>query len=69
MALRTDHIDWLGGYPYEFATAEEIVEFCQEELGLRCVKVIPQSSDATGNNQFVFTRPAHRDQCTSRPHE
>ena len=23
MALWTDLVDWLGGYPYEFATAEE----------------------------------------------
>ena len=34
MALRTDLVDWLGGYPYEFATVEEIVDFCEGSCGL-----------------------------------
>jgi SAM-dependent methyltransferase len=58
MALRTDLIDWLGGYPYEFATVDEIVRFCEEECGLRKTKVVPMHPQATGNNEFVFERPA-----------
>jgi 2-polyprenyl-6-hydroxyphenyl methylase/3-demethylubiquinone-9 3-methyltransferase len=62
MALWTDLVDWLGGYPYEFATAAQIVHFCEGSCGLSCVKIVPEPSNGTGNNQFVFERPA-----TSRP--
>jgi SAM-dependent methyltransferase len=58
MALRTDLIDWLGGYPYEFASADEIVRFCEDELGFSTRKVVELLSLATGNNEFVFERPA-----------
>ena len=58
MALRTDLIDWLGGYPYEFATVDEIVDFCEQELGFRKRKVIPEHPLGTGNNQFVFEKLA-----------
>ena len=40
MALRTDLVDWLGGYPYEFATIREIVDFCARTCSLTPVKVI-----------------------------
>jgi len=56
MALWTDMLDWLGGYPYEFATAEAIVTFCEQGCGLRCTRLIPVSDQGTGNNQFVFER-------------
>jgi SAM-dependent methyltransferase len=60
MALRTDLIDWLGGYPYEFASVDEIVGYCEGQCGLRRRKVIPEPTDGAGNNQFVFERgPAH----------
>jgi SAM-dependent methyltransferase len=58
MALMTDVIDWLGGYPYEYATPDEIVSFCRAECGLEEVKVIRTAERSTGNNQFVF-RLAH----------
>ena len=58
MALRTDLIDWLGGYPYEFATVDEIITKCEGEFGLKKLKVIPEHPMGTGNNQFVFERPA-----------
>lgn len=56
MALWTDMRDWLGGYPYEFATAEAIVAFCEQECGMRSTKLIPVDERDTGNNQFVFVR-------------
>jgi 2-polyprenyl-6-hydroxyphenyl methylase/3-demethylubiquinone-9 3-methyltransferase len=58
MALKTDFVDWLGGYPYEYATADEIVSFCRDDLGLEVVKVLSGPPTGTGNNQFVFRRPA-----------
>lgn len=57
MALWTDLVDWLGGYPYEFASATEIIEFCESSCGLRCVTLHPVPFDGTGNNEFVFERP------------
>lgn len=56
MARTTDLIDWLGGYPYEFASAEEIVEFCERECGMRATKVLSVPTTGIGNNQFVFRR-------------
>ena len=57
MALWTDLVDWLGGYPYEFATPEEIIDFCEGSCGLRCIKTLRVTPRDTGNNQFVFERP------------
>jgi 2-polyprenyl-3-methyl-5-hydroxy-6-metoxy-1,4-benzoquinol methylase len=49
-----DIVDWVGGYPYEFATPEEIFEFFKERgftlAKLRCGKV------GLGCNEFVFVR-------------
>jgi SAM-dependent methyltransferase len=56
MALKTDLVDWLGGYPYEYATTDEIVSFCREELGFEVVKVLGNPPKGIGNNQFVFHR-------------
>jgi hypothetical protein len=56
MAFKTDLFDWLGGYPYEYATADEIVGLCRDQLGLDVVKVLSNPPTGTGNNQFVFRR-------------
>ena len=58
MALRTDFVDWLGGYPYEYATPGEIVDFCHDRLGLEPIEVCANPPTGTGNNQFVFRREA-----------
>lgn len=49
-----DVVDWVGGYPYEVATREEIVRFV-EPFGFRLVKFVPPSAP-TGCNEFVFER-------------
>jgi 2-polyprenyl-6-hydroxyphenyl methylase/3-demethylubiquinone-9 3-methyltransferase len=55
MKWRTDITDWLGGYPYEFATKEEIVAFMKSEFpAFELVKV--QTTDGLGNNWFLFRR-------------
>ena len=56
MALRTDLVDWLGGYPYEFASADEVVRFCENECGLVKRKVLSVGPRDLGNNEFVFER-------------
>ncbi|TMK97688.1 MAG: class I SAM-dependent methyltransferase [Actinobacteria bacterium] len=59
MARWTNVVDWLGGYPYEFATVEEIVGFCESSCDLTCNRVIPVPAGGTGNNEFVFMRATH----------
>ena len=54
MDFMVDLVDWVGGYPYEWATVEQIVDL-GEKHGLQIVRVIP-SSVPTGCNQFVFRR-------------
>ncbi|NJO16961.1 MAG: class I SAM-dependent methyltransferase [Thioploca sp.] len=45
-------VDWVGGYPYEYASIEEI-ELLLNKQGLVMVKAIP-SQVPTGCNEFVF---------------
>ncbi len=47
-----DMIDWLGGYPYEFAKAEDIVQFFEKD-GYRLEKLVP--NDGYGCHQLLFT--------------
>lgn len=54
MDFHHDVVDWVGGYPYEYATKEEIVDFVSR-LGFKTVKVVP-AQVFTGCNQFVFQK-------------
>jgi len=49
-----DIVDWVGGYPYEVATPEEVFEFCRKRgftlTKLKCGKV------GLGCNEFVFEK-------------
>jgi 2-polyprenyl-3-methyl-5-hydroxy-6-metoxy-1,4-benzoquinol methylase len=49
-----DVIDWLGGYPYEYAGAEAVVQFVHP-LGFRVERVVRPRAP-TGCNEFVFKR-------------
>jgi 2-polyprenyl-6-hydroxyphenyl methylase/3-demethylubiquinone-9 3-methyltransferase len=53
MSVVHDWIDWLGGYPFETARPERVVQFC-EERGFRLERLL--STRSLGNNQFVFRR-------------
>jgi 2-polyprenyl-3-methyl-5-hydroxy-6-metoxy-1,4-benzoquinol methylase len=58
MDWKTDITDWLGGYPFEYATAEEIIGFAKESLpGFRLVN-IKRTESVMGNNWFLFRRDA-----------
>lgn len=50
-----DIVDWLGGYPYEFASAGEIVNFCQRDLGLQLEQL--ETTSSIGCHEFLFRRP------------
>jgi len=49
-----DIIDWVGGYPYEVATVDEIFEFCKKR-GFSLTKV-KSGGVGLGCNEFVFVR-------------
>lgn len=55
MSWRTDATDWLGGYPYEYATVEEVFTFirsCHPDFNLTNIKV----TGGRGLNWFLFVR-------------
>jgi 2-polyprenyl-3-methyl-5-hydroxy-6-metoxy-1,4-benzoquinol methylase len=56
MSRWLDEIDWVGGYPYERAKIEQVVDVCAKD-GFRLNKLVDRSS-GTGCNEFVFTRKA-----------
>ena len=49
-----DVIDWVGGYPYDYASRDEVLAMV-EPLGFRCIHFVP-SQVPTGCNEFVFDR-------------
>ena len=51
-----DRFDWIGGYPYERASVDEIVDACVKD-GFRLTKLTDRSN-AEGCNEFVFYREA-----------
>ena len=54
MSLVHDWKDWLGGLPYERASAQRITGY-HENLGFELLKLTPPDF-GFGNNQFVFRR-------------
>lgn len=59
MSYWTDIRDWLGGYPYEFASTDEIFRFCTRELGMEMVNL--KATNTTGTNEFLFIKGSRRD--------
>ena len=54
MDFLVDIVDWVGGYPYEYATVDEVLDLGTKN-GLQMLQV---SRDCTtGCNEFVFTKP------------
>ena len=54
MSWIVDLRDWLGGYPYEFASVDEVKAFCVGRLGLDLRRLLPRPG--TRNNEFLFRR-------------
>lgn len=53
MSWRTDIRDWLGGYPYEYASVSEIFDFMKERgFAMENVKC----ASGLGNNEFLFRK-------------
>jgi 2-polyprenyl-3-methyl-5-hydroxy-6-metoxy-1,4-benzoquinol methylase len=51
-----DWLDWLGGYPFEVARPENVVDFFDRK-GFR-VEMLNPCGDGWANNEFVFRAPA-----------
>jgi 2-polyprenyl-6-hydroxyphenyl methylase/3-demethylubiquinone-9 3-methyltransferase len=58
MSFYHDAIDWIGGWPYEAATCEEVLRFYHDR-GFEDRRVKP-CGFRSGCNQFVLGRPATR---------
>lgn len=58
MRWREDVIDWLGGYPYEYASVEEVFRFLKKEYpSFRLENV--KTRGGIGNNWFLFKNESH----------
>ncbi len=49
-----DVVDWIGGYPYEYASINEVLSIV-ERHNFTCTKIV-QADVPTGCNQFVFKK-------------
>jgi len=54
MSAWRDVVDWVGGYPFEVATPEQVVDFCRDR-GLELRK-LTTCGGRFGCNEFVFQR-------------
>lgn len=54
MRFYTDIVDWVGGYPYEYASVNEVTDFF-ENHGFKLTKLI-KTKGFTGCNEFVFEK-------------
>lgn len=52
MSFMTDVRDWLGGYPFEHASAEEVLRFGRKSLGLELVNI----KTGEANTEYLFKR-------------
>ncbi len=55
MSWLVDIRDWLGGWPYEYASVEEIFSFVRGRFGYTLENLI--STNSLRNNEFLFRRP------------
>ena len=54
MSRYHDMVDWLGGYPYEFAKVEDLVAF-YHQAGFELVR-LSACNDGTGNHELLFVK-------------
>ena len=52
MTWHNDVVDWVGGYPFEYASVEEVTSFCETELHMTTLKV--NAIQGHGCNEFLF---------------
>jgi len=52
MALYTDIVDWLGGWPMEFASIEQVKSFCGEKLNMTLINI----KTGQANTNYLFKK-------------
>ncbi|PIV53729.1 MAG: class I SAM-dependent methyltransferase, partial [Elusimicrobia bacterium CG02_land_8_20_14_3_00_37_13] len=52
MAYLTDIKDWLGGYPFEYAKIEEVLQFCRKKLNLELINI----KTGEANTEYLFRK-------------
>lgn len=55
MNIYTDLIDWVGGYPFEYATPEKIISFYLSR-GFELRKLLAHGKESGRCNQFLFVK-------------
>jgi 2-polyprenyl-6-hydroxyphenyl methylase/3-demethylubiquinone-9 3-methyltransferase len=55
MEFMHDVRDWLGGFPYEYATAGELFEYVHDTHGFELLRL--RTVEGNACNEFVFRRP------------
>ena len=58
MYWKTDLVDWLGGYPYEFATVDEVFAFMKKEFPSFTLTNL-RTEPGLGNNWFLYRNNAY----------
>jgi SAM-dependent methyltransferase len=53
MSFWYDHVDWVGGFPFEVASVREVTEFC-EARGFKLTSL--RATSRLGCNEFVLTK-------------
>lgn len=65
MNWRRDISDWLGGYPYEFATVEEVFKFVRSNFpDFNLVNI--KTTDNVGSNWYLFENQAAKEGAAER---
>ena len=55
MNFKVDIVDWLGGYPYEFATVKEVLRFMKINFPDFKIKKVKRSN-SLANNWYLFKK-------------
>lgn len=58
MSIFHDWLDWLGGYPFEVASVEDVFSFCTKRGFV--LRKIATTNGEHGNNEFVFEKLVSR---------
>jgi 2-polyprenyl-3-methyl-5-hydroxy-6-metoxy-1,4-benzoquinol methylase len=65
MSLWIDIVDWVGGYPFEVASPNQIIDFYRRR-GF-CLDKLASCGRKLGCNEFVFTKCQEQDSCLMNP--
>jgi 2-polyprenyl-3-methyl-5-hydroxy-6-metoxy-1,4-benzoquinol methylase len=68
MSLWPDVLDWLGGYPFEVARADEINDFYKTRGFTLIHSTLSKGGKGRGNNQYIFVKGSGPEQAHYESH-